>query len=89
MDETSFIFEYSHFQKYIEVKRIAISTKLQKEDFEALDSIEKIIRYCKNPPDNFNIKMEELKAFNSVKEKVKRLIRESKKQATLDSYINI
>ena len=32
---------------------------------------------------------EELKAFNSVKEKVKRLIRESKKQATLDSYINM
>ena len=56
---------------------------------EALDSIEKIIRYCKNPPDNFNIKMEELKAFNSVKEKVKRLIRESKKQTTLDSYINM
>ena len=56
---------------------------------EAIHSIEKIIRYCKNPPDNFNIKMEELKAFNSVKEKVKRLIRESKKQATLDSYINI
>ena len=33
--------------------------------------------------------MEELKAFNSIKEKVKRLIRESKKQATLDSYINM
>ncbi|CAH1760668.1 5045_t:CDS:1, partial [Entrophospora sp. SA101] len=54
-------------------------------NMEALDSIEKIIRYCKNPPDNFNIKMEELKAFNSVKEKVKRLIQES----TLDSYINM
>jgi len=26
---------------------------------EASDSIEKIIKYCKNPPDNFNIKMEE------------------------------
>src|SRR6185369_7762781 len=25
---------------------------------EASDSIEKIIKYCKNPPDNFNIKME-------------------------------
>ena len=56
---------------------------------EALDSIEKIIRYCKNPPDNFNIKLEELRTFNSVKEKIKRLIRESKKQTTLDSYINI
>jgi len=40
-------------------------------NMEALDSIEEIIRDCKNPPDNFNIKMEELKAFNSVKEKVK------------------
>ncbi len=29
-------------------------------NMEALDSIEKIIRYCKNPPDNFNIKMEVL-----------------------------
>ena len=45
---------------------------------EALDSIEKIIRYCKNPPDNFNIKLEELRTFNSVKEKIKRLIRKSK-----------
>ncbi len=26
---------------------------------EASDSIEKIIKYCKNLPDNFNIKMEE------------------------------
>ncbi|CAJ0769169.1 19301_t:CDS:2, partial [Entrophospora sp. SA101] len=50
-----------------------------------MEALEKIIRYCKNPPDNFNIKMEELKAFNSVKEKVKILIRKS----TLDSYINM
>jgi len=33
--------------------------------------------------------MEELKAFNSVKEKIKRLIRESGRQVTLDSYINM
>jgi hypothetical protein len=56
---------------------------------EALDSIEKIIKYCKNPPDNLNIKMEELRAFNSMKEKIKRLIRESQQQVTLDSYINM
>ena len=55
---------------------------------EALDSIEKIIKYCKNPPDNFNIKMEELRAFNSMKEKIKRLNRESEQQVTLDSFIN-
>ena len=33
---------------------------------EVLDSIEKIIKYCKNPPDNFNVKIEELRVFNSV-----------------------
>ena len=30
---------------------------------EALDSIEKIIRYCKNPPNNFNIKLGRAKNF--------------------------
>ena len=54
---------------------------------EASDSIEKIIKYCKNPPDNFNIKMEELRALNSIKEKINRLIRESAKQTTLHNYI--
>ena len=53
----------------------------------ASDSIEKIIKYCKNPPDNFNIKMEELRALNSIKEKINRLIRESAKQTTLHNYI--
>ncbi|CAJ0765594.1 5542_t:CDS:2, partial [Entrophospora sp. SA101] len=68
-------------------KGLQFATKLQKEGFsgsDALDSIEKIIKYCKNPPDNFNVKMEELKAFNSMKEKIKRLNRESVQQVTLD-----
>lgn len=52
---------------------------------DAFDSIEKIIQYCKNPPDNFNVKMEELQAFNSVKEEINRLIWES----TLYNYNNV
>lgn len=67
-----------------EEKEVAVISNM-----EALDSIEKIIKYCKNPPDNFNIKMEELRAFNSMKEKIKRLNRESEQQVTLDSFINM
>lgn len=54
---------------------------------EALNSLEKIIQYCKNPPDDVSIDYAELKVLNALKSKINKLVQDNAKQTTLDSFI--
>jgi hypothetical protein len=53
---------------------------------EALNSLEKVIKYFKNPPDNITTNYTELRALNTLRSKINRRIQDNAKQITLDSY---
>ncbi|CAH1760640.1 345_t:CDS:2, partial [Entrophospora sp. SA101] len=61
-----------------EVEMMIISDK------EALNNLEKVIQYLKNPPDNFTISYRELKMINGLKSKIHKHIQDNAKQLTLD-----
>ncbi|CAJ0906089.1 10684_t:CDS:1, partial [Entrophospora sp. SA101] len=65
-----------------EVETVVISDK------EALNNLEKVIQYLKNPPDNFTISYQELKMINNLKSKIHKHVRDNAKQLTLDSFIS-
>jgi hypothetical protein len=54
---------------------------------EALNSLEKVIKYFKNPPDNITTNYTELKTLNTLRSKINRQIQDNAKQTTLDSYL--
>ena len=54
---------------------------------EALNSLEKVIKYFKNPPDNITTNYTELKTLNTLRSKINRRIQDNAKQITLDSYL--
>ncbi|CAB4479793.1 unnamed protein product [Rhizophagus irregularis] len=56
---------------------------------EALNSLEKVILYFKNPPDDITINYTELKSLNILKSKINKKIQDNVKQFTLDSYMNL
>ena len=56
-------------------------------DREALNSLEKITKYFKNPPDNITTNYIELKTLNTLRSKINRRIQDNAKQTTLDSYL--
>jgi hypothetical protein len=53
---------------------------------EALNSLESVIQYFKNPPDNVIINYTELKVLSTLKSKINRCIQNNAKQSTLDSF---
>ncbi|CAJ0829991.1 3169_t:CDS:1, partial [Entrophospora sp. SA101] len=63
-----------------EVEMMVISDK------EALNSLEKVIQYLKNPPYNFTISYQELKMINSLKLKIHKRVQDNAKQLMLDSF---
>ena len=65
-----------------EVEMVVISDK------EALNSLEKVIQYIKNPPDNFTISYQELKTINSLKSKIHKQVWDNAKQLTLDDFVS-
>ncbi|CAB4486857.1 unnamed protein product [Rhizophagus irregularis] len=60
---------------------ISISNK------EALSSLEKVVQYFKNPPDNILVDYTELKTLNALKSKINKQIQDNAKQTTLDSFM--
>lgn len=54
---------------------------------EALNSLEKVIQYFKNPPDNISINYTELKVLSALKSKINRCIQGNAKQSTLDNFV--
>ncbi|CAB4428800.1 unnamed protein product [Rhizophagus irregularis] len=54
---------------------------------EALKSLEKVIKYFKNLPDNITTNYTELKILNTLRSKINRRIQDNAKQITLDSYL--
>ncbi|CAB4382665.1 unnamed protein product [Rhizophagus irregularis] len=54
---------------------------------EALSSLEKVVRYFKNLPDNILVDFTELKILNALKSKINKQIQDNAKQTTLDSFM--
>ncbi|CAG8710360.1 17634_t:CDS:2, partial [Funneliformis caledonium] len=54
---------------------------------EALSSLEKVVQYFKNLPDNISINYTELKVLSSLKSKINKNIQDSAKQSTLDNFM--
>ncbi|CAB5131284.1 unnamed protein product [Rhizophagus irregularis] len=54
---------------------------------EALSSLEKVVQYFKNPPDNILVDYTELKTLNALKSKINKQIQDNIKQTTLDSFM--
>ena len=55
---------------------------------EALSSLEKVVQYFKNPPDNISINYTELKVLNVLKSKINKQIQDNAKQSTLDNFLS-
>src|SRR5947209_2412117 len=55
---------------------------------EALNSLEKVVQYFKNPPDNISINYTELKVLNVLKSKINKQIQDNAKQSTLDNFLS-
>ena len=55
---------------------------------EALNSLEKVVQYFKNPPDNISINYTELKVLNVLKSKINKQIQDNAKQYTLDNFLS-
>ncbi|PKC54012.1 hypothetical protein RhiirA1_478142, partial [Rhizophagus irregularis] len=53
----------------------------------ALSSLEKVVQYFKNPPDNILVDYTELKTLNALKSKINKQIQDNIKQTTLDSFM--
>ncbi|CAB4403874.1 unnamed protein product [Rhizophagus irregularis] len=54
---------------------------------EALKSLENVIKYFKNLPDNITTNYTEFKTLNTLRSKINRRIQDNAKQITLDSYL--
>lgn len=54
---------------------------------EALNSLEKVVQYFKNPPDNISINYTQLKALNTLKSEINKQIQDNAKQTTLDNFM--
>jgi len=74
--------EVDDSDKEEEVETMVISDK------EALNNLEKVIQYLKNPPDNFTISYHELKMINNLKSKIHKHVQDNAKQLTLDNFIS-
>ena len=55
---------------------------------KALNSLEKVVQYFKNPPDNISINYTELKVLNILKSKINKQIQDNAKQSTLDNFLS-
>ena len=55
---------------------------------KALNSLEKVVQYFKNPPDNNSINYTELKVLNVLKSKINKQIQDNAKQSTLDNFLS-
>lgn len=54
---------------------------------EALNSLEQVIRYFKNLPNDITINYTELRVLNALRSKINKQIQDNAKQSTLDSYM--
>jgi len=54
---------------------------------EALSSLEKVVQYFKNLPDNIFVNYTELRILNVLKSKINKQIQDNAEQTTLDSFI--
>ena len=54
---------------------------------KALNSLEKVIQYFKNPSNNISINYTKLKVLSTLKSKINRCIQGNTKQSTLDNFV--
>ncbi|CAI2188939.1 4950_t:CDS:1 [Funneliformis geosporum] len=54
---------------------------------ETLNSLQSVIQYFKNPPNNVLINYTELKVLSTLKSKINRYIQDNTKQSILDSFM--
>ncbi|GBC36164.2 tigger transposable element-derived protein 6-like [Rhizophagus irregularis DAOM 181602=DAOM 197198] len=64
-----------------------LETNISISNKEALSSLEKVVQYFKNLPDNILVDYTELKTLYALKSKINKQIQDNAKQTTLDSFM--